>query len=83
MSEHEVRLLSSLITIHGGCRPSGQREKGRVENREAEDEELKTKRTSQFHFFFPSFFFKFSFNYKNYFKKKKKRPNLTAVVIET
>ena len=57
MSEREVQLLSSLLTIHGSCRLSGQRERGRAENREAEDEELKTERTSQFHFFFPKLFF--------------------------
>ena len=57
MSEREVQLLSSLLTIHGGCRLSGQRERGRAENREAEDEELKTKRIFQFHFFFPKLFF--------------------------
>ena len=51
VSEHEVRLLSSLLAIHGGCRLGGQRERGRAKNGEAEDEELKTEGTFQFHFF--------------------------------
>ena len=72
VSEHEVRLLSSLLVIHGGCRLGGQRERGRAKNGEAEDDELKTEGTFQFHFF-PKLFFKkkISFNYKNYFFFKK------------
>ena len=83
VSEHEVRLLSSLLAIHGGCRLGGQRERGRAKNGEAEDEELKTEGTFQFHFFPKHFFFKKFLLITKIIFFLKKGPNLTAAVIET